>query len=181
MLNKFLLIVFFSIALVSGCTDGREKYIRRIIGSELFISEELMTKVDGNESHLSELDKELRIVVFSDSSNCNACDIRFPLWKIKYKELNLLYGDIGLIYIINTSDIADMELNANIVNAAGLRLYDTKGIFSKNNQVFNQREFNVFLIDRDNKIILVGNPLENHKLYALYKRAIEEYTKNEKN
>ena len=136
---------------------------------------------NSNEQYLGEMDKQLRIVVFSDSSNCNACDIRFPLWKIKYKELNLLSSDIGLIFIINTNQINDMELNANVVKSAGLRLYDTQGIFKRRNQIFNHREFHVFLIDQDNKVILVGNPLNNHSLYTLYKRAIEEYTKSKKN
>jgi hypothetical protein len=181
MWNKTLIIIFFCIALITSCSNNREKYIRNIIGSELIINIDSMVKADNNEQYLGEMNKKLRIVVYSDSSNCNACDIRFPLWKIKYKELNLLSNDIGLIFIINTNNISDMELNANIVRVSSLRLYDTQSVFKKNNQINNHREFHVFLIDQDNKVVLVGNPLDNHSLYTLYKRAIEEYTKDEKN
>jgi hypothetical protein len=131
-------------------------------------------KIGNNgESYLSEMEKPLKIVVYSDSSNCNACDIRFPMWKIRYKELSLKNNNIGLIFIINTEDINDLELNADAVNSPGLRLYDTQSLFKKNNHIFNNRAFHVFLIDQDNKVILVGNPLDNHRLYALYKKAIE--------
>ena len=138
-----------------------------------------MIKINNNESYLGEMEKQLKIVVYSDSSNCNACDIRFPMWKIRYKELSLKNSNIGLIFIINTENISDMELNANVANAPGLRLYDTKSIFKRNNHIFNQREFHVFLLDNDNKVILVGNPLDNHGLYALYKDAIEMYANND--
>jgi len=58
------------------------------------------------------MDRPLKIVVYSDSSNCNACDIKFPLWKTQYKELSRNNGDVGLVFIINTGNISDVELNA---------------------------------------------------------------------
>ena len=173
---KLLITIIFGV-LLWGCANSRESYIKRMIGSELIINVDSMFIGDNSRSYINDLDKQLKIVVYSDSSNCNACDIQFPLWRIRYRELSR-ENDTGLIFIINTKDISDMELNANVVKAPGLRLYDSQGVFKKNNRLFDHREFHVFLLDQDNKIILIGNPLTNHNLYALYKRAIEMQTNN---
>ena len=175
---KYLLLSIIGYTfLLFGCsTDSREKYIKEIVGSMLTINSDLMLQGSDSELYSTEIKKPLKIVIYSDSTNCNACDIRFPMWKIKYKELSLLHDNIGLIFIINTENISDIELNINVTKVPGLKLYDTNGDFKKNNHIFNNRAFHVFLLDQDNKVILVGNPLDNHKLFTLYKEAIKMYT-----
>ena len=174
--NRLLIIATILILFSWGCTNSRERYIKKTIGSELVIFVDSMTKVNNRELYYVEIEKPLKIVVYSDSTNCNACDIKFPLWKIRFRELTRENNNIGLIFIINTEEIEDMELNADAVKAPGLRLYDTKGVFKRKNDLFHERTFHVFLLDKENKVIIVGNPIENSNLYNLYKKAIEMYT-----
>jgi len=122
---------------------------------------------------LSDINKRFKIVVYTDSSNCNACETKFPVWKIKYRELVRDNANVGLIFIINTEEVSEFEFNANTANTPGLKLYDTQGIFKKNNNIFNHKDLHTFLLDRDNKILLVGNPLNNQKIFYLYKKTIE--------
>ena len=148
-------------------------YIREMVGSKLVINTGQMTIGDDSMMYLSHLDKQFKIVVYSDSSNCTACNIQFPAWKIKFRELSLVNNDVGLIFITNTDNISGTEAIANISRPSGLRLYDAQGVFKKNNHVFSHTDFHIFLVDRDNKVILIGNPLTNHRIFALYKEAIE--------
>ena len=172
---KLLMVSIISVVLWN-CTNSREDYIKKIIGSELVINYESMFKSEDSVLYLSDIKKPLKIVVYSDSSNCNACDMQFATWKIRFRELNHIANDnIGLIFIINTKNISDMELNARIAQITNLRLYDTQGVFKKNNHVFNHRDLHTFLLDQNNKVILVGDPLVNHQLFDIYKRAIEKY------
>ena len=45
---------------------------------------------------------------------------------------------------------------------------DDKNIFSKINPCIpSEEQFHVFLLDKDNRIILVGNPLKSNKIHNL--------------
>ena len=51
---------------------------------------------------------------------------------------------------------------------------DENGAFLKNNTVIPQdSRFHVFLLNSENKIILVGNPLNNETIWDMYKELIE--------
>jgi len=154
-------------------TSNIENYIKEIVGTELKIDLDQMLIGGNNGLHLNDLNKPFKIIVYSDSSHCNACDIKFPAWKIQHRELTVKNKNIGLIFIINTENMDEMEQNANVAGVPGLRLYDAQGVFKKNNRLHSNRDLHTFLIDRNNKVILVGNPLTNYKVFALFKKATE--------
>ena len=177
---KHYIFIFSALtASLLGCTThANEKYIREIVGSKLVINVDRMSIGDGGSSFFNEMNKQLKIVVYSDSSNCNACNIQFPAWEIRYQELSHKKDNVGLIFIINTGNIIDMELSAKAVNAPGLRLYDTQGVFKKDNKISDNVNLHAFLLDKDNHVILVGNPMTNHQILALYKKAIGMYVEH---
>ena len=176
-MKNLLLYTVICIFLLIGCTsNSRRSYIKNVIGSELIIPSDLLIIGESSCSYLNYVRKPLKIIVYSDSTNCLACDIKLPTWKIKYKELSLINKNIGIVFIINTNNTDDIELIANVTKIPGFRLYDPQGMFKEMNHLHDHRDLHVFLLDQDNKVLLIGNPLDNYKLYDLYKQAIEVYT-----
>ena len=178
-MKQIVIFVFILSVLFGGCTTrSNEEYIREIVGSKLVINLDSMSIGDGSSSFFNEMNKQHIIVVYSDSSNCNACNIQFPAWRIRFNELRLENNNVGLIFIINTGNISDLEMNAKVFNAPGLRLYDTQGVFKKDNKNSDNIDLHTFLLDKDNNVILVGNPITNHQILALYKKAIGMYVEH---
>ena len=175
---KHIILIAFTFLFLGCTTYHNENYIRKIVGSTLVINLDQMSTGDDGLSSINEMKKQLKIVVYSDSSNCNACNIQFPAWEIRYQELSHKKDNVGLIFIINTGNIIDMELSAKAVNAPGLRLYDTQGVFKKDNKISDNVNLHAFLLDKDNHVILVGNPMTNHQILALYKKAIGMYVEH---
>ncbi|GHT61509.1 hypothetical protein AGMMS50239_12570 [Bacteroidia bacterium] len=174
-------LVIACLTLSEGCKNKeadnpRENYIKNIIGKELILNDNLMVKGEDSCLYANELYKSLKIVVYSDSLSC-ACELKLPLWKIRFKELLRNNNNVGLVFIINTNDIPSVELDIQVTKVQGIKLYDCNGVFEKNNDLYNDSDLHVFLIDRDNKVLLVGNPLDNHKLFALYKNLIDRLKK----
>lgn len=50
--------------------------------------------------------------------------------------------------------------------------YDLEGVFEKQNTFLQETNFNTFLLNQQNHIILVGSPLYNPKLWEIYKEQI---------
>ena len=58
-------------------------------------------------------------------------------------------------------------------------LLDTAGIFERSNpQLPENPVFHTFLLDRDNRVVLVGSPLGNPKMWELYKSTIDRLVAN---
>ncbi|CDN32754.1 hypothetical protein BN938_2685 [Mucinivorans hirudinis] len=53
-------------------------------------------------------------------------------------------------------------------------LFDIQNSFEKVNIIPNDEKFHYFLLDKNNKIQLVGNPINNPAMWKLYKKRIAE-------
>lgn len=64
------------------------------------------------------------------------------------------------------------------INTKGLILWDNNFSFETSNElltpVLNQR---TFLVNRNNKIVVIGNPLLNPRVLKQYKKFINKYSK----
>jgi hypothetical protein len=59
-------------------------------------------------------------------------------------------------------------------NELGLAVfYDKNTDFIRQNQLSSDPLYQTFLINPENKIVLVGNPVSNTALWNLYKKAME--------
>jgi len=180
---KYRLLFIASIVIIcisescreKGSNSSRENYIRNIIGTKLILNDNLMRKGIDSVLYANELSKPLKILVYSDSLTC-ACELKLPMWKIRFKELTRNNNNVGLVFILNTNDIPAIELDVSVTKVQGLKLYDSNGIFARENNLHNDMDLHTFLLDSDNNVLLIGNPLDNHKLFALYKELIETYS-----
>ena len=57
-------------------------------------------------------------------------------------------------------------------------LLDTKGEFLQNNPTIpKSQKYHTFMVDENNKVVLVGNPMGNEKMWELYKKEIARLSK----
>ena len=73
-----------------------------------------------------------------------------------------------------------MSLSSEIISM--LSIYKINYSYSLNdflnlNPVLKESKYNIFLLSSENKILLVGNPVENEKLWYLYKDCLKLYSK----
>lgn len=52
---------------------------------------------------------------------------------------------------------------------------DTLGLFEHSNpQILHESKFHTLLLDKNNNVLLVGNPVENKKIEELFWQIVEE-------
>ena len=119
---------------------------------------------------------QLRLIIYIDSTNCTNCKIsEIWNWKkvIEYAKLTD-YQFQPLFIITPVLEKVGEILNALQSNPFEWPIYlDYEGKFLKlNNFLPNSSFYHIFMLNQDNKIVLIGNPLLNEKLWNLYEGKI---------
>ena len=113
-----------------------------------------------------------------DSSACTLCAMQILLeWNSILKEV--LSDSVGFVTVVAPSNQADIKSSLNVLNLQNPLLYDTNNCFLKNNKINNILAKNrTFLLDEQNNIILVGEPIHKPQLWELYKNTIQTLIRN---
>lgn len=111
-----------------------------------------------------------QLVSFTDSSRCSTCVLN------ALSEWNALLNlererKVQFVFILQPQK-QEIEEVIHTYYHSGLEhpvWIDTCGTFLKNNpQIPNGRMFHTFLLDKDRKILLVGNPLANNRIREIF-------------
>lgn len=117
-------------------------------------------------------------VVYVDSTQCSPCFInRLDEWKEMLKLENDKQNPVRFLFIMeprkNESKTIYDQLNE--VGFCHSVLIDDKYIFRKSNpQIPEDALYHTFLLDKYNKVILVGNPLHSEKIKKLFYQRLQQ-------
>lgn len=123
-------------------------------------------------------DSKLKMVLWADSTECSQCNIRhLDLWK-GYVNIEREMPDEIVFYFI--FEIAPEKMGEMISLIQTTRLnhtiyVDTAQIFRRNNpNIPTDVLYHTFLLDSDNKVMLVGNPIKNKSIRYLFNEILNE-------
>ncbi len=162
----------------SGCVNQEKIQIIQLMGKQISIDESYQSISVRNEeadslSALYEFEKPIKIITYMDSSACTQCAMQILItWN---KILNEVLSDsVGFITVVAPTDPIKIKLALSALKLENSLLYDTNDIFLKDNKLTNILARNrTFLLDAQNHIVLVGEPLSNSQLWELYKNRIQ--------
>lgn len=135
---------------------------------------------DGKDTVLSEdkYDKELKLVVYSDTTACSSCGLKtMYLWD-EFIEATEAYGeDISLYFVFAPlkKDLDNFYFAMRTTELSVPVYVDTMGVFmSENRNIPERADFHTFLLDKDNNVVLVGNPSKNERIWEMFWQIVEE-------
>ena len=113
-------------------------------------------------------------VLFSVDIGCSACLSKFHYWNEFVKRFEQTHGAkvpvLAVIFAANCNEDTKEYINSKWNHEW---IYDPEGDFTFNNDLDDDR-FQAILLDVNDTIRLVGNPVFNHSLGRLYEKAIIE-------
>ncbi|MDR1340067.1 MAG: hypothetical protein LBK58_08465 [Prevotellaceae bacterium] len=129
-------------------------------------------KVTGRDTICPDIwSKPYKILTYVDSIGCTGCQLGLPQWK-QFIDLSVIEQlDIGFIFIVHSVDYEIFELMLQESDFHYPIIYDRNNDFDKLNH-FSKSAYRTFLIDKDNKVLLLGSPVYNPELIKLYKKTI---------
>jgi hypothetical protein len=118
------------------------------------------------------------MVVYSDSVDCTGYYIsQLGLWnELLYLE-NKSKSKVAFFFIINIQ-AQDYNIVKSALNLSQLKhsvYIDTIDVFKQNNpQLPDSRIHHTFLLNKENKVVLIGNPLYNERVEKLFLELLKE-------
>lgn len=173
MRNNLLLkasVAMASVAFLLSCGSKNEnasqtalkEVLVQYIGNELKLPSESECLLWDETSGLDDLDVDFMVVSYIDSEGCTPCHLHLPYWKEFNERLERLSGAVATAVLIICPDT--LEKVAQFLHTAAYDypvIVDTTGKFSKLNKLPEEGFLRTFLIDRNRRILSVGNPIEN--------------------
>lgn len=172
-ITLFVLLMFFL-----GCMKDVKKDIilMKSVPFELNIDDLTCVKLSHDTIKNTESRELLKIVVFSDSTVCSPCEIKaLTAWNHYMQLVQRSEGKLQLYFIFasNKKDAKSLLYTLKEYFIDYPVYIDTRGVFQQNNpHLSKNRLLHTFLLDENNNVILVGNPVRNLRVKDLYDKAI---------
>lgn len=164
--NKWIFYFLAALIFPVGSCNNRPNtidYVKKLKGQEIVLEKGLIDTL-----------KESKILILiPDSGDCTTCTMQIYDWYIYKLDLDKHLLNCDIVYVLNDS----IKLNKSIINlmeSYKLNYLAELSSFYSENKILKNIPFTTFLINKDNKIILVGSPIGNDKLWKLYKRELQK-------
>ena len=174
------MVKFFSICLVvlllCSC-HSRRKEIARIVeewkNKEVICPDPLLVKVQGRDTILPDFqERKYKILNYIDTSGCTECRMKLAEWQLLKQEIDSLGYDVDILFVAWVHNYDELEILQRANRCQLPFLYDPQGDMQKINQFPAEPAFQTFLLDSLNRVLLIGSPVENDKIWTLYQRSL---------
>lgn len=174
-----MFILFFVASVLSACKWNDNKKIEELVeswmGKELKF-DDYTTYSDGNLSSNKEVFKNNKpqIVSYFNTFECLSCIDDLLLWSKVVNKFEQY--DIEFVFIIYTNDHQFDHYIKKYLPSWGVTypiFLDKRDNFRKINDLYPRKFFQTFLLNGNNQVILIGNPLLKDDLMTLYENKIK--------
>ncbi len=173
-----LLIIFCFATLFIACNQ-KQKEIKKILkdwyNKEIIFPSSLQAKIFTRDTINEDWNSpKYKILLHVDSTGCSACKLQLYSW-LKFMERHEKYQDkLAFIYVVHVLNSHKMAIICKQNNFNHPIIYDINGQMDKINNFPKDEQFRCFLLDTNNKVKLIGNPVSNPKLEILYDQIISK-------
>lgn len=172
--SLFSLCIFVLLSFLGGCKSSQDDIknnIESMMAKPVTIpySKMLLWTKDSMQSHNSHIHCDYKLVVYMDSTHCTECALKgMHLWNDFYQMERKYEGRFRLIFIVQASKKSNAQIIASAFQHYGVEypMYiDSANVFSSMNpHVPSEDMYHVFLTDKKDSVVLVGNPQFNEKI-----------------
>ena len=174
---KNICIYFFVLCLFS-CTS-KESHLTSLIkewdGRTIeFPKDQHFTVLGEDVSYPFCGDAPYKIVSYVDSIGCISCKLQLVKWKHFIKELDSISSkQTSILFYMHPCKVNELLYLLRRDNFNYPVCIDANDTFNQMNHFPSDMTFQTFLLDKDNKVVAIGNPVHNSKVKELYMNIIQ--------
>ena len=175
---KFFLGLCVCLLMVS-CSESEKERLSRLVqeweGKEILFPAHSTFTIQGKGT----VDFDFKgaaytIVTYIDSVGCTSCKLQLHRWKELVKEVDsLTNGDVPFLFYFHPKDIKELRYLTRRDAFTYPVCFDEKDDFNRLNRFPSEMMFQTFLLDKENRVIALGNPIQNPKVKELYLNLIK--------
>ena len=164
----------FCCVIGSSCNNNKklQSEIASFTGSQMIIPAEMLP------DSVDIFNVENKLIIWFDSAECASCRVnRLYEWDEDpvASHARGLPGKFGIVLIFSpqADEVRSLKVNLTGYELSFPVIIDEESRFPKlNPHIPTNRQLHAFLLDKNNKVVLVGNPLGNESLWELYREQI---------
>ena len=172
-------IAMMLMACCISCKDSKrataENLVTEWIGKEIVFPPAVGCSYMGQDTVCPDINNAPhKILVYTDSVGCTSCKLNLHVWKMYMEEIDSIMPDqqVEFLFYFQPRNKKELEhlLKRDRLNQTVF--IDTEGEISQLNDFPREMEYQCFLLGRDNKVLSIGNPVLNPKIWGIYKQLI---------
>ena len=115
-----------------------------------------------------------KVVNYIDSVGCTPCRLNLTKWKEFIHDLNQVSIDSTLVLMIVSDSRFNVVYQISMWDKFTYPIYiDVADSLNRLNHFSSDERFQTLLLDKDNKVVAIGNPINNPKVKELYFKIIQ--------
>lgn len=164
-----LLFAFFS-----SCQESEKDKIARLVkewtGKEIAFPPHSVFTIQGKDTiDYDFAETEYKIVTYIDSIGCASCKLQLPRWNEFMHEVDsAVKGNVPFVFYFHPRNTKELRYTIRRDKFIHPVCFDEKDEFNALNHFPGEMTFQSFLLNRENKVVAIGNPIHNPKVKELY-------------
>lgn len=173
---KFRFLIFIVLIIIIYSCNNRNKKIKgeltQIIGKKIELIDTLSNYSIDKGLYKEVILPQMKIISYIDGS-CGSCLYSLANWKelISSNE----FKNISFRLYVKTYNLKQLTLILKEIDFQYPIVVDYQNQFYQKNHIQDEINYETFLVDKDNNILLVGNPLFSNEIKKLYLEVVSQY------
>ncbi|MCD8164673.1 MAG: DUF1573 domain-containing protein [Bacteroides sp.] len=166
--------IFILLTLTEGCTSSEKRKIIRIVrqweGKEVLFPEDPVFTLYGKDTVDFALPSSgYRIFSYVDSIGCISCKLQLEKWKYFIRETDSVMGfEVPVLFFFHPKNYKDLSYILRRDRFGLPVCIDEKNEINHLNQFPQEMAFQTFLLNEENRVVAIGNPVHNPRVKELY-------------
>lgn len=171
------IIFFIGISSISCKKDTKKTEAERIVaewmGKEIVLPIDIRCTYLGRDTICPNQNTPYKILLYTDSTGCTNCKLQLHKWNAMIEEAEAQMTDlVSFHFYFQPKDEKELKFLL-IRDGFKQTIYiDRKSELYAANKIPDNMNYQCFLLDKDNKVVLIGNPTLNPQIWDLYRQAI---------
>jgi hypothetical protein len=155
-------------------TDDARKIVSEWTGKQIRFPDGIPCVVMGENADCIPLSgPSYKILMYVDSVGCISCKLGLTHWNAILSEVDSLFqGKVDFLFFFQPKDERELKFLFRHDHFRHPVFFDRENRLDALNRFPPKMEYRCFLLDAENRVVLVGNPALNPKVWELYKRHI---------
>ena len=160
--------------LLASCQESNKEAMLRLVnewnGKEIKFPAHSVFTIQGKDTvDFPYKGADYKVVTYVDSAGCTSCKLQLNRWKELVAEVDSLTdGAVPFLFYFQTKDLKELRYLTRREGFTYPVCFDEKDELDGLNRFPDEMMFQTFLLDKDNKVVAIGNPVHNPKVKEFY-------------
>lgn len=170
--------------MLASCQESPKEAMLRLVqewnGKEIKFPARSVFTIQGKDTVDFEFkNADYKVVTYIDSMGCTSCKLQLHRWKQLVAEVDSLTdGSVPFLFYFHPKDMKELRYLTRRDKFIYPVCFDEQDEINRLNQFPSVMDFQTFLLDKDNKVVAMGNPILNPNIKDLYLEVIAQKPKS---